>query len=276
MMRRLFMPLSELVTLFSCRLLRPLVRVVPFLIVLLMVISCTEAVRFPARGIGKGAVPLAEAKFNKISNQPAHLNKNDFFTLMRPVIEAESARILQTRRHLLRLKSSARLQEPEVVWVRQIATEYHVPFNGKPDPRFWQQLLARVDIVPLEMALAQAANESAWGNSRFARDANNYFGHWCFKKGCGLVPLRRRAGARHEIQRFDSRASSVRAYMKNMNTGRAYQQLRTMRQSMRHQGQTLDAELLALGLRKYSERGAEYVKSIRSIIRKNRTLMRKS
>ncbi len=276
MMRRLFMPFSELVTLFPCRLLRSLMRVVPSLIVLFTIISCTEVIHLPVTDIGKEAVPPAEAKVSKTLNQPVHLNKNSFFTLMKPVIEAESTRILQIRQQVLRLKSSARLQKQEVVWIHQIATEYHVPFNGKPDSRFWHQLLARVDIVPLEMALAQAANESAWGNSRFARDANNYFGHWCFKKGCGLVPLHRKAGARHEVQRFDSLASSVRAYMKNMNTGRAYQQLRTIRQSMRRQGQTLDAEQLALGLTQYSERGTDYVRIIRSIIRKNRALMRKS
>ena len=82
-----------------------------------------------------------------------------------------------------------------------------------------------------------------------------------------MVPLRRNAGAHHEVRSFASPAESVRAYLKNMNTSRAYHQFRKLRSYMRKQGKPLHAEMLAIGLRQYSERGGAYVKSIRSMIR---------
>ena len=38
-------------------------------------------------------------------------------------------------------------------------------------------LLVRVDIVPLSLALSQAAIESGWGTSRYMNEGNAIFGH---------------------------------------------------------------------------------------------------
>jgi len=206
----------------------------------------------------------------KLNASPARLGRKAFIRLMKPVITAENKRILHNRRHIQTLQNTATLDTNQRAWLHQISTTYKLPFKSQPDTGFWQALLNRVDIVPPTMTLAQAANESAWGNSRFAREANNYFGQWCFRKGCGLVPLRRNAGAHHEVRSFDSPAESVRAYLKNMNTSRAYKQFRKLRKFMRKQGKPLDADMLAIGLRQYSERGGAYVKSIRSMIRSMR------
>jgi Bax protein len=122
----------------------------------------------------------------------------------------------------------------------------------------------------------QAANESAWGRSRFARQGNNYFGQWCYRKGCGIVPARRVPGATHEVRRFASVAESVRAYMNNINRSSAYADFRNIRRSLRVQSKPLDAERLAYGLKSYSERGMAYVHVIRSMIRSNRVLISRS
>jgi len=205
-----------------------------------------------------------------MNEAPVRLGRKAFIRLMKPVITAENKRILHNRRHIQTLQNTATLDANQRAWLHQISAAYKLPFKSQPDTGFWQALLNRVDIVPPTMTLAQAANESAWGNSRFAREANNYFGQWCFRKGCGLVPLRRNAGAHHEVRSFDSPAESVRAYLKNMNTSRAYKQFRKLRKFMRKQGKPLDADMLAIGLRQYSERGGAYVKSIRSMIRSMR------
>ena len=73
------------------------------------------------------------------------------------------------------------------------------------------ELILRVDVIPVSLALAQAANESAWGTSRFALEGNNVFGQWCYKKGCGIVPAERRSGATHEVKSFTSVERSVQA-----------------------------------------------------------------
>lgn len=132
-----------------------------------------------------------------------------------------------------------------------------------------RRLLRRVDIVPPSLALAQAANESAWGTSRFAREGNNLFGQWCYTPGCGLVPMRRELGGRHEVKRFDWPYDSVASYVHNLNTHPAYRGFRQTRESLQDESQTLSGLALLDGLRSYSERGPEYLTAIRNIIVKN-------
>src|SRR5690606_39546165 len=91
-------------------------------------------------------------------------------------------------------------------WLETMGKRYRLPEVEQVDEEWMTILLRRLDIIPADLALAQAAMESAWGGSRFAREGNNYFGQWCFSKGCGLVPEKRPAGARYEVQRFDSPA----------------------------------------------------------------------
>ena len=55
-------------------------------------------------------------------------------------------------------------------------------------------LFSKIDEVPASLVLAQSANESGWGTSRFAIEARNMFGIWCFREGCGIKPLERAAG----------------------------------------------------------------------------------
>ena len=109
-------------------------------------------------------------------------------------------------------------------------------------------MLKRVDITPLLLVLAQSANESNWGQSRFARQGNNMFGQWCFRKGCGLVPNRRESGKQHEVAAFETVNASVRSYLNNINSSRAYGRLRDLRQRARRRGERPTAEDLAAGL----------------------------
>lgn len=127
--------------------------------------------------------------------------------------------------------------------------------------------------MPVELALTQAAIESAWGTSRFARLGNNLFGQWCRKAGCGIVPLRRTAGAKHEVRRFNNARESVRAYLFNLNTHRAYQKLRVQRAALNKAQQPVTASALALTLDKYSERGNAYVQDMLAFIKHNQSLM---
>jgi len=200
--------------------------------------------------------------------------KKAFFGFMRPFVDIENAAILKDRERLLMLRkaSAESLGAKDRQWIEATADRYGL---GSPlsKPKAWDKLLARVDIVPYPLVLAQSANESAWGTSRFARKGHNFFGQWCFSKGCGIVPSRRDAGSKHEVAVFKSAQHSVRAYLKNINTGRVYAGLRKIRAEQRAKGEALAASALAGGLTKYSERGAAYVKEIRSMIRTNTKLM---
>ena len=45
-----------------------------------------------------------------------------------------------------------------------------------------------MDVVPVSIAIAQAAKESGWGTSRFALEGNAMFGQWTWGKK-GIAPL---------------------------------------------------------------------------------------
>jgi len=199
--------------------------------------------------------------------------KKHFFAFMKPIVRAENKTILQQRQNIMRLKTKTLLDIEEQNQLRYLTIQYQLPVSVHPSQALWQALLNRVDIIPLDLALAQAANESAWGRSRFAREGNNYFGQWCFRKGCGIIPAARPSGASHEVRRFRHAAESVHAYMKNINTSAAYRDLRKQRALLRKRNMPLDAEVLANELKNYSERGKTYVNSIRSMIRSNRDLV---
>lgn len=193
--------------------------------------------------------------------------KRRFFDFMRPIINDENAKVLALREKLVAAKKNKNNHE----LVAKTAESYSVEWTtGKES---WKKLLERVDAIALEVALAQSANESAWGQSRFAQQGNNFFGQWCYRKGCGIVPKKRDKGTRHEVASFKSVNDSVRSYIKNINTGRVYAPLRKVRREDREKGKPANAYDQAGGLIKYSQRRGEYVKEIRSMIKYNQKLM---
>ena len=133
-----------------------------------------------------------------------------------------------------------------------------------------EKLLLRVDVVPASLVIAQAAKESGWGSSRFAREGNNFFGIWCFNRGCGMTPANRDAGRHHEVAMFNTVTEGVRYYVRTINSHNAYDKLRQIRAAARNNNQPFGGEQLATGLLRYSERGVLYVNEIQSMIRYNR------
>ena len=196
--------------------------------------------------------------------------KEAFFDFLGTYVEAENARIASTRTELEPMwevvQRGQMLSSVESARLQEIAAEYRLG-DSELDQR---ALLRRVDMIPASLVLAQAANESAWGTSRFAREGNNIFGQWCYDEGCGLVPQRRGKDATHEVRAFASIQASVAAYFRNLNTNRSYEDLRELRAAMRMQDMPLNSIILARGLTRYSERGQAYVSELQDIIRVNR------
>lgn len=203
--------------------------------------------------------------------------KRQFFDFIGPIIEAENKKVLINREKLLLLEQQFSKGKPmrskDEKWVKNLAKIYKVRIDTLDDQAAWTSLKHRVDSVPVPLALAQSANESSWGTSRFGQEGNNLFGQWCFIEGCGLVPARRNKGATHEVARFNSVNESVAHYILNLNTLMAYQPLRTIRREHREEGKTLSGSELAVGLLHYSERGKDYVEEIQTLIRINQPLM---
>ncbi len=200
--------------------------------------------------------------------------KRIFFLSLLPMVLMANEEIAWQREELFDLFSRADNQKTlgarELAWLEEIAAEYRV--NGDPltNPRARTLLLRRVDVLPVSLVLAQAANESGWGTSRFARQGNNLFGEWTFTPGTGLVPIDRPDGATYEVRRFDSVYESLQSYMRNLNTNTAYLPLREVRARLRAEGLPLTGLELAPGLENYSIRREAYVRDIDRMIRQNR------
>jgi len=202
----------------------------------------------------------------------ASSGNREFVESLLPLIEAENQRILTLRQDLLeliaRLESATSLGKAQTKRLKQLARTYRVEGNPLKDADARAALISRVDSVPASLVLAQAANESAWGKSRFAREGNNLFGIWTYDEDKGIVPLRRAPGKKHLVRKFDSIGDSVRYYLHTLNSHPAYASLREIRAGMRANGQALDALMLAGGLTNYSARGEQYVELIRDMIRR--------
>lgn len=190
--------------------------------------------------------------------------KKAFFELLEPLIEAENQTILKDREYLNSLIKKERLSNSEQTWLE---TQYHSYRVKEQTPA---ALAKSVDTIPTSLALAQAAIESAWGTSRFAQQANNFYGQWCFKEGCGLVPNERKANSSHEVKKFSTADLSVASYIRNLNSHPAYAKLRELRSEAANANQPYSGCVLAQGLEDYSERGMDYVNSVRTVIRGNK------
>ena len=196
--------------------------------------------------------------------------KANFWALIEPLIETTNQEVLEEREKIKQFALNPQsLDSDQASALTALVKKYRVDSKLSATDQI-QSLLKRVDTIPASLVLAQAANESAWGKSRFAQEGNNFFGQWCFSKGCGIVPKSRNEGANHEVAKFDAPLDSVRSYVRNLNSHPTYQKLRDLRLASIEKGELPNGELLAEGLIGYSERGEEYIKEIQSMIRFNK------
>lgn len=197
--------------------------------------------------------------------------KSVFVKTMLPLVLMANEQIEADRRRLERLQAvrdaGEGLAPQDQRWVQEVADRYGVDLAPGGDLK---PLLRKVDIVPPSLALAQAAEESGWGTSRIAQKGNVLFGQTTSsQEHKGITPRNRAPGETWRYRAFDDPKAAVEAYVHNLNTHQAYGQFRAMRASLRKQGKPLEGIQLAAALEKYSERGQDYVKTIRTLIRKN-------
>lgn len=220
---------------------------------------------------GEATVPrvfLASLPGDLKDVREATTRKSLFFKTVLPLVLQANEDILRDRRRLWKVHYQLSLGEKigpaDRLWLTVIAERYGLERGDI------QGLLERVDVIPPSMALAQAAEESGWGTSRFVQEGNAVFGQWTYSDTGSLVPARRGDDKNHKIKAFSSLYESVRAYATNLNTHRAYKRFREVRYSLRTEGAPLDGYLLAESLTSYSERGERYVVTIKSLIEMNK------
>lgn len=196
--------------------------------------------------------------------------KAAFFGFLEPMVDDRNAWVMEQRTFLTELREDVAAGKApsgsRKSRVESLAERYRVSLDGDLDVATIDELLRHCDVVPPSLALAQAASESGWGTSRFAREGNNYFGEWCFSEGCGIVPGRRGSGQTHEVEVFPTVEAAVDSYFRNLNRVEVYAPLRAIRAEARAAGRPITGAALAAGLERYSERGTVYIEEVRSII----------
>ena len=207
------------------------------------------------------------------SNSSVQERKISFFDYLEDYVVAANAELEAERTAIVRIMSLAsrdgEISDADHLMIGGFYDRYGVKTDNLLSQHSFDKLLLKVDQVPVSLALAQAANESAWGTSRFAITGRNIFGQWCYREGCGIVPNNREGGARHEVRSFNTIAESVKAYLFNLNTSSFYEDFRLVRGEMRVTGRELNSFELAFYLNSYSERGESYIDEIQTLIEQN-------
>lgn len=197
-----------------------------------------------------------------LSVNPILLQKNHFVCVMLPIAIRMNAQVYRQRIEVLRLQAASERNEvttEENAWLASIRQSYGLNASAS-----FAEILARVDVVPVSLLLAQAAKETAWGTSRAMEQTNNLFG---------------RRGAQGEtcvtvvangpcLKRYASIVESLADQIYHLNTGdQAYvRRYRELRARMRREGSALNAVELAETLDGYSQQGRAYVVDLRKIM----------
>ncbi len=188
--------------------------------------------------------------------------KNLFIKIILPLVLEENNRIIIDRKKLFTILNKNKNSKDEIKWLNQKFKQYGVVNKDLAT------LKVRMDIIPVSLAIAQAAKETGWGTSRFAIEGNALFGQWTWS-GEGIKPAGADSKATYKVMKFNVLKASVRAYQRNLNTHSSYKKFRFIRAQLRDDNKKLDSLKLAEYLDNYAQTGTEYTKVLKQIIQQN-------
>ncbi len=200
-------------------------------------------------------------------------SKREFVKTLLPLISYENQNIILERSKLENIRNflvdNNTLSKSDLKFLNNISKKYRIKTADKHKYDLVNDLLDRVDVIPNSIVLAQAANESGWGTSRFAREYNALFGEYTYNYSNGVVPLLRDEGEKHLVKAFDSVDKSVQSYFNNLNSHYAYKDFREVRKIMREKNNFSNIKLLVKELDSYAT-DINYIKTINLIIDANK------
>ena len=210
-----------------------------------------------AKPVEIGKLPYELKKFQNVKKR-----KELFIQIVLPLILEENNKILLDRKKLFAILNKNNNSQSDNEWLNKKFKQYGVSKKDIPT------LKRRMDIIPVSMAIAQAAKETGWGTSRFALEGNALFGQWTYTDK-GIKPAAADAGTTHKVMMFNVLKSSVRAYARNLNTHRSYKKMRFARAIQRDNEGKLNSLELVNYLDSYAETGKKYTDVLKKIIQQN-------
>ena len=230
------------------------------------VLSLFEDVEYDLKTVRyqKKVKPIYFTQFPKDLDEikDTRLKKETFIKIVLPLVVAENEKILYDKKKLKKIISKKTTTEKEKSWLRLKLREYKVKNSD------FAELNKIMDIIPVSIALAQAAKESGWGTSRFALEGNAIFGQWTWT-GQGIEPLNKGKHEGHKILRFPILRASVKAYKNNLNTHKGYAEFREKRATFRKRNRSIKGLDLTDTLDRYAQTGKEYTEILEQIIKQN-------
>lgn len=230
-----------------------------------------------SKGEAHSSHPIIEVPRQEVKDVPHALHRESdyeekqkmFVNTLLPLLLMENELIETKRKRMMRnfaaLAQGENLDQQEQNWLRDLAAEYKVDQDPITNNNARREMIERVDIIPVDLALAQAATETGWGASHGALKDRDLF---------GMTALRARrvktsSGRFVRAPKFSSLREAVHTYIHNLNSHNAYKSLRAMRTKLRAEQKPIQGGAVADGLLKYSTRRGQYVQQIRSMIRQN-------
>lgn len=187
------------------------------------------------------------------------VKKDNFINLVLPSILLAKKEIENLKKEVLLLSNKKNIGEKDKNRLIYIYDRYKVDYENI------EELLKRLNTVPVDIALAQAIIESGWGTSRFAREGNNIYGIWSFRDTEDRMRASEgtRNGRNVYLRKYDYIYYCVLDYFYSLAVGANYQSLRE------EMLKTSDSLKLIEHLKGYSEIRGEYVNRLRSVINFN-------
>lgn len=213
------------------------------------------------------AYPRAPLNPKVLNTQSLNAEQQSFVVFMVPKINQANQQVFALRQRIIAIQTKSqtkKLSPLDLRFLNDTASSYKVPNFNSNDNVSMTELLKRVDIVPTSLVLAQAANESGWGASRFAKRADNFFGQHCYVKGCGIAPAS--GDTNFEVQKFHNAQDAINYYLYNLNSNSSYSGFRNARAQLRAFGKPLTGPDLVPYLVNYSQLGEGYISMINSMI----------
>ena len=194
---------------------------------------------------------------NKFVGMNEQKRKTEFVEWLLPIIERQNNIVEQQRNILLRIKKRQELGIALSLETEEFLAKMQLLYGGNS----LEEILQRVNTIPVALVIAQASLESGWGSSRFAQQGNNLFGIRTYnKKDMGIKP-KDNLKANFKVKAYRTVDDSVADYLLLLNSHYAYNDLRIARAFMTIFNRN-DVHVLADTLFNYSELGSEYIKMV--------------
>ena len=200
--------------------------------------------------------PILYYKIPDLQELDADERKKIFIDVILPTTLLAQRIIENKRAELIKIKEKEFLSHQDSLLLDSMLLK----FNAKDI----DDLILRLHPHPVSITIAQAATESAWGTSRFCREANNLFGIWSFSKNDKRIAAgKTRDKQTVYLRKYDSLPESILDYLYTIARSAAFKDFREARSV------SDNPYRLIWFLQNYSEKRLEYVITLRNMLEHN-------